>query len=188
MSNKTLELKTDEDIKMVFDPFRRKIVEIYIKSNESMTAKQVADKLGEAPAKVNYHIKKLVNYGTLILERTENINGIIAKFYKSVYDSILFKGTELSKDVYLSQSSYIEKAYKELSTRFQHDLKQHLDLVANSSTSEQRRIKAQLQHLYMTPEEQNQFIEDFYKMIEPYLVEDEGKEVFSMLHTMARIK
>jgi len=183
-----LVLETDEDIKMVFDPFRRKIVEIYINSEKSLTAKQVAVKLEEAPAKVNYHIKKLVDYGTLYLDHTENINGIIAKFYKSVYDSILFRGTKLSKEVYLSQTSYIEQAYDKLSSMFKEDLQQHIDLVAKSEKAEQRRIKAQLNKLYMTKEEQEEFIEQFYKMIDKYLEEDNSKEVFSMLHTMARIK
>ncbi len=189
MDKNVLVLKTDEDVKMVFDPFRKKIVVAYLESKESLTAKQIADKISDSPAKVNYHIKKLVNYGALKLDKTENINGILAKYYKSAYKNIMFRGADLSNKVYLSQGEMIEKVFNTLSENFAEDLHKHLELVAKSEKDKQQRaLKAHIVRLYMTPEEQIEYLKEIDKLTEKFLKKDENKEVFSMLHTMARIK
>lgn len=188
MERKLLVLKTDEDVKMVFDPFRKKIVTTYLEKREPLTSKQIATIIDEAPAKVNYHIKKLVGYGTLVLDHTENINGILAKFYKCPYDNIVFRGADLSNKVYLSQTGMIEDAFGKLSQKFRDDLHQHLELVAKSKENAQRHLKAMIVHMYMTKEEQEEFLNEFEKLTEKYLEKDDSKEVYSMLHTMARIK
>jgi len=188
MDKKILVLKTDQDVKMVFDPFRKKIVIAYLDSDKSLTAKQVGELLDESPAKVNYHIKKLVNYGTLVLDKTENINGIIAKYYKSVYKNILFRGEDLSNEVYLAQTPWIEESFKKLTDKFIKDLHKHMELVASSENNDQRHLRGLTQHLYMTKDEQEDFLKKFDKLVEPYLKKNEAKEVLSMLHTMARIK
>ena len=185
---KELIITTDEEVKMIFDPLRKKIILVYLKEKKSFTAKQVATKINVAPAKVNYHIKKLVDYGALVLDKTESINGIIAKYYKSAYETIMFKGGELSNEVYLSQSSLLEEIYDRVSTEFREDLRTHLNMVANSEGSVQRQIASQRHIMYMTKEEQEEFIDKVEAMIRMYTTVDETKEVFSLLHAMARIE
>lgn len=46
------------------------------------TVKQIADKLGEVPANIHYHVKKLEKSNIVSLDHTEEIRGIIAKYYK----------------------------------------------------------------------------------------------------------
>ncbi len=42
--------------------------------------------MGEVPAKVHYHVKKLESAGILKLQHTKEINGIVAKFYQPTVD------------------------------------------------------------------------------------------------------
>ena len=161
MDKKILVLKTDEDIKMIFDPFRKKIVMEYLHNEESLTAKQVADKIEEAPSKVNYHIKKLVDFGMLSLDKTESVNGILAKYYKPNYHIIHFKGTELSSKVYLSQRSTLEEIYDQNAEKFRKHLQEHIKMVEESDEEHpQRRVVANIQYLYMTNEEQEDFLQE----------------------------
>lgn len=185
---KILEVKTDADVKIVFEPIRKRIMLTYLKTGEALTSKDVADRIGEAPAKVNYHIKKLVDYGALYLHNTKEINGIIAKYYKCEYDLILFKGGELSNEVYLSQSSLLEEIYERVVREFREDLHNHLQMVAMSEGNVQREIASQRHIMYMTKAEQAAFIEAVESMIHQYTTVDESKEAFSILHAMARIK
>ncbi len=74
-------IKTVEEFKIFADPFRMKIIDIYNEHNKPMTVKMVADILGEVPAKVHYHVKKLLSINILIFDHIEIINGINAKYY-----------------------------------------------------------------------------------------------------------
>lgn len=75
-------IQTDEELKIFSDPYRMKIINAYIKAGKPLTVKGVADLMGEVPAKVHYHVKKLLTINILFLDHTEMINGITAKYYK----------------------------------------------------------------------------------------------------------
>lgn len=93
------EVKTKEQLKVISDPFRMSIIKTFLKSNKSMTLKDVADILGVAASKVHYHAKKIIAYDMLILDYTKEINGIIAKYYKSSYDSYQINYGELDENM-----------------------------------------------------------------------------------------
>ena len=75
-------ISTTEELKIFNDPYRLKIIRVYQKSEEPLTVKGCADLMGEVPAKVHYHIKKLLKIHILELDHIEVINGINAKYYK----------------------------------------------------------------------------------------------------------
>ena len=75
-------LSTIDEIKAYSDPYRMQILNCFHDMRKPATVKQVADKMGEVPAKVYYHVKKLEKYGLLTLVNTEVINGIVAKYYE----------------------------------------------------------------------------------------------------------
>lgn len=185
---KELAITKDEEVKIIFDPLRKKIMLVYLRQKKPLTAKQVATILEIAPSKINYHIKKLVDFGALELNKTESINGIIAKYYICPYETIIFKGGELSNDVYLSQATLLEEIYDRVAFEFKQDLHTHLNMVANSEGNVQRQIASQRHIMYMTAEEQQEFIDTVENLIKMYTEVDETKEVFSILHAMARIK
>ena len=93
------EVKTKEELKVISDPFRMSIIKTFLKSDKSMTLKDVADIIGVAPSKVHYHAKKIIAYDMLVLDYTKEINGIIAKYYKSAYDSYQINYGELDENM-----------------------------------------------------------------------------------------
>lgn len=88
-------LKTLEEIKIFSDPYRLQILSTLKKLGKSATVKQIADEMGESPAKVHYHVKKLEKVDILKLSHTEQINGIIAKYYQWTAESITIKSNEV---------------------------------------------------------------------------------------------
>lgn len=82
MEQDTRIISTAEELKVVSDPFRLRIIGAYRESLEPLTVKGCADVLGEVPAKVHYHVKKLLAIDILELDHVEVVNGINAKYYK----------------------------------------------------------------------------------------------------------
>ncbi|MBI9010527.1 MAG: helix-turn-helix transcriptional regulator [Tenericutes bacterium] len=81
MNNTQRIIQTNEEFKIFADTYRMRIIDMYIEKDMPMTVKMVADFLKEVPAKVHYHVKKLVKINILILDHIEVINGINAKYY-----------------------------------------------------------------------------------------------------------
>jgi len=75
-------LSTLDEIRAFSDPYRLEIISTLHQLRRPATVKQVAVKMGEVPAKVYYHMKKMEKVGLVRIVYTEEINGIIAKFYE----------------------------------------------------------------------------------------------------------
>lgn len=102
----TMTLTTIEEIKTYSDPYRLRIITFLRNSREEATVKEIADYLGEVPAKIHYHIKKLERAGIIELVRTKEVKGIIAKYYYLTANNYLIEGEEINiqtKRVYKSQ-------------------------------------------------------------------------------------
>lgn len=81
-------IRTEEEFKVIGDPFRMKIIHTMSEMPDQMaTSKQIADVLGENSSKVTYHLKMLLKIGVIELDHIELVNGINAKFYKLLFDS-----------------------------------------------------------------------------------------------------
>lgn len=78
-------IKTNDEFKLISDPYRMKILDTMAVNDGPMTVKMIATELNEVPAKVHYHVKKLLAADILNLDHTEQINGITAKYYKVKY-------------------------------------------------------------------------------------------------------
>lgn len=65
-----------------------KIMRLMKSKDRPMTVTEIADEMGLTPAKVHYHVKKLVSIGVLALKYTKVINGIVAKYYDFATDTI----------------------------------------------------------------------------------------------------
>lgn len=74
-----LVLRELEQIKAIAHSYRLEIIESF--EEAPATAKQVADKMGEPHAKVNYHIKTLLKVGILELIEEKVKLGIVEKYY-----------------------------------------------------------------------------------------------------------
>ena len=73
-------LRELEQLRAISHPYRVEVLESF-SHEEPRSAKQIAEKLGEPHAKVNYHIKNLLNVGILELIEERAKSGIIEKYY-----------------------------------------------------------------------------------------------------------
>lgn len=116
--NDVRSIETDEEIKIFSDPYRMRIINAYIKAGNPMTVKGVADAMGEVPAKVHYHVKKLISIDILALDHTEVINGITAKYYRLTTDSfrVAYQNTSDQKALFDSTTNMILSVVDEFKT------------------------------------------------------------------------
>lgn len=120
-------IETDEEIKIFSDPYRMKIINAYIKAGEPLTVKGVADLMGEVPAKVHYHVKKLISIDILKLDHTEVINGITAKYYALTTESfrVAYQNTSNQKALFDSTTNMMLSVVDE----FKQDIVNHAEFV-----------------------------------------------------------
>ena len=116
--NDVRNIESDEEIKIFSDPYRMRIINAYIKAGNPMTVKGVADLMGEVPAKVHYHVKKLISIDILALDHTELINGITAKYYRVTTDSfrVAYQNTSDQKALFDSTTNMILSVVDEFKT------------------------------------------------------------------------
>lgn len=107
-------LVTVEQIKAYSDPYRLKILTFLRNRREASTVKEIADYLGEVPAKVHYHIKKLEKVGIVEIVRTKEVKGIVAKYYYLTAENFQIEGEEIknqTRKIYKSQILNIVNEY-----------------------------------------------------------------------------
>lgn len=91
MSDRVRVLQTEEEIKIFADPYRNRIVKAFNESPVPLTVTKVAEIMGEVPANVHYHLKKLLKINVLELDHIKVIKGINAKYYRLKDESYLLK-------------------------------------------------------------------------------------------------
>jgi DNA-binding MarR family transcriptional regulator len=84
-------LSTLEEIRAFSDPYRLQILSHFENISRPATVKQIADLMKEIPSKVHYHVKKMEKYGLLHIVHTEEINGIVAKYYEPTAEEFIIK-------------------------------------------------------------------------------------------------
>ncbi len=85
------EISDPNHIKLMVDEKRQEVLRVLRNQDEPMTVKQIADELGVKPANVHFHVKKLEEIDILHMVRTEEVHGIIAKYYEPT--AMIFKLT-----------------------------------------------------------------------------------------------
>jgi len=180
--------KNDEEVKILFDPYRRRILKVYLDSEEPLTVKQVATILGEKPSKVHYHVMKLLRIGALELAKTEVIRQIIAKYYRTKYTGFHMDTSNLSKNSLPIIKNECEKAFDRISNNFSSDLNNYYNQVENLGEDFQRMLVLREYKLFMTKEEHLEVINMFSKILEKYTTIDQTKEVYSALMCLTRVK
>src|SRR5690242_7939413 len=88
------EIENIEQLRAIADMLRLRIFEVL--QQRPMTVTQLGEELGEAPAKMHYHVRELEKVGLLRLVETREKGGILEKYYQpiareiSVEKSLLF--------------------------------------------------------------------------------------------------
>lgn len=75
-------LTTKKELEIYMNSVRQQLLRQLEISKTPMTPKMLADKLGISASGVQHHIRKLISLGVILLDHTEQINGITASFYK----------------------------------------------------------------------------------------------------------
>ncbi len=88
------ELETLEQLRAIADELRTRIAEAL--THRAMTVTQLGDLLGQAPAKIHYHVRELERVGLIRLVATREKSGILEKYYRAVAKGFTASKTLLS--------------------------------------------------------------------------------------------
>lgn len=76
------ELETLEQLRAIADELRTRIAEAL--THRAMTVTQLGELLGQAPAKIHYHVRELERVGLVRLVATREKSGILEKYYRAI--------------------------------------------------------------------------------------------------------
>lgn len=159
-SKKTL--TTLEEIKIFSDPYRLRIMKTFVDFGRPATVKEVADRMGEVPAKVYYHVKKLESIGLVSIDHTEVINGIVAKYYLYHDGEIEIQSAEIQPEM---RGAYWSNVRRMLAEQFDQVKERFLRRAGGSSAETGRFMQ---NALYMTQEEAQDVFRQLNELLEPY--------------------
>src|SRR5713101_1619989 len=83
------DIENIEQLRAVADLLRLRIIDTLVK--QPMTVTQLGEMLGEAPAKIHYHVRELEKVGLLKLVETREKGGILEKYYQPIAREISVK-------------------------------------------------------------------------------------------------
>jgi len=121
-----------EKIKAISQSYRLKILKCF-EGEKPATVKQIAEKMNEPHAKVNYHIKVLYQAGILQLVGEKVKQGIVEKYYLPsaktflIAKKIMSSGAEEIKDFSDGESCFLtELEKKELTEILKNKVKEYI--------------------------------------------------------------
>ena len=85
-TNETFVIQDLETLKVIADPLRSQLLELLIQ--ETLTVKQLAEKLGLAPSKLYYHVNQLEKHGLIEVVETRVVANMIEKLYHAMASNI----------------------------------------------------------------------------------------------------
>lgn len=138
-----------EVAKLLMDPKRNKILDYA--ADEPVTVKQLADRMGEKPSRLYYHVKKLEDAGFLLLVETKQQGNLIEKYYKSNFA----KGTifRLDEKMASEHSSFIVQELVNLTNRGLSIVQRGLEAQHEGRSKYEVHADASVSYTSMTPVE-----------------------------------
>lgn len=171
------EIENIEQLRAVADLLRLRIIDILQK--QPMTVTQLGETMGEAPAKIHYHVRELEKVGLLKLVETREKGGILEKYYQPI-------ARELSVDKALLSApsdealAMLRAWLGQITDGYLREVRRTLE-----QKSEKPDLSLGLSHLYMTLDEQERFLKHVSELAKPYEtsrgIEGERELVAAML-------
>ncbi|MED5019868.1 helix-turn-helix domain-containing protein [Paenibacillus chibensis] len=158
----TKELSTIEEIRIYSDPYRMKILSHFQRMDHPVTIKEIADEMGEVPAKVYYHAKKLESIGLLKLISTKEINGINAKYYESFKGAVQIKRDDAADEA--AKKIFISETQKLLSDLYEDNKKKFL----NAQSQDKPYGNLNNSEVYLTEDEAKEFFEWINRFVDEH--------------------
>lgn len=153
-----LVLRELEQIKAISHPYRVEVFECF-EGDQPQSAKQIAEKLGEPHAKVNYHIKSLLKVGILELVDERVKSGIIEKYYLPAAKALVIDKSfvqNLDDDMVQTMNQASISFFEKISEDYYR---------AAENPLEYRKFINHLNEYYLTHEE----IKDIMQKVDDYL-------------------
>lgn len=179
-------LSTIEEIKIYSDPYRIQIMNMFNRQGRPSTVKEIADLMGEVPAKVHYHVKKLEKIGLLTMVSTREINGIIAKYYEPFSGEIHLRHKDEEDENSPLKQVFRSETLKLLNEMFEQSRQRFMNH-AEHDRQEKRFISDMT--LYATADEVEELYQQIVELCKPYLTKDEQKsdhQVFQLFTALSK--
>jgi DNA-binding transcriptional ArsR family regulator len=163
-----LVLRELEQIKAISHPYRVEIFECF-DGEQPQSAKQIADKLGEPHAKVNYHIKSLLKVGILELIEEKVKSGIIEKYYLPAAKNLVIDKSfmqNVDDDMLQSLNQVSISIFEKISEDFYR---------AAEKPIEHSKFINHFNDYYLTKEEVKEFMEKLKTLSNDYLKDKKDK-------------
>jgi DNA-binding transcriptional ArsR family regulator len=154
------EIENIEQLRAIADMLRLRIFDLL--QNKPMTVTQLGDELGEAPAKVHYHVRELEKVGLLHLVETREKGGILEKYYQPIAREISVEKSLLSAppDEALAMTGAWLNQIKD---GFQRAFR-----VALEQKDMKPRMTLSFTRMYVTVDEQEQLCKQIVELVKPY--------------------
>ncbi|WP_145412711.1 transcriptional regulator [Paenibacillus xylanexedens] len=179
-------LSTIEEIKIYSDPYRIQIMNMFNRQGRPSTVKEIADLMGEVPAKVHYHVKKLEKIGLLTMVSTREINGIIAKYYEPFSGEIHLRHKDEEDENSPLKQVFRSETLKLLNEMFEQSRQRFMNH-AEHDRQEKRFISDMT--LYATADEVEELYQKIVELCKPYLTKNEQKsdhQVFQLFTALSK--
>ena len=187
MDDKTRVITTDEELKIFSDPYRMKIIRTYMSNGVPLTVKQCADYMGEVPAKVHYHVKKLISINVLELDHVEVINGINAKYYYLPKPYFTVKLQDKESDLLYKQLNKVEPIIANIIEDFKKDFFIASSKAVGSKTTNHKDVGViTVKDIYLSEEDFSELSEKITVLGNDYSTTDKNKKKYSLLTGIAR--
>ena len=177
-------LSTIEEIKIYSDPYRIQIMNMFNRQGRPSTVKEIADQMGEVPAKVHYHVKKLEKIGLLTIVSTREINGIIAKYYEPFSGEIHLRHEDED-----NQSSPLKQVFRSETLKLLNEMfEQSRQRFMHQAENEDRMFLSDMT-LYATREEVEELYNNIIKLCQPYTTKENQQgeqEVFQLFSALSK--
>ena len=158
----TYQLETIEQMRALAEELRIRIIEAL--GQQALTSKQLALLLGEAPAKVHYHLHELEKVGLVNLVDIREKGNMLEKYYRAVAKNISASETFFQRVPPDETIAAVHEMFQQISQRFL----QVLTLVTSQPPKEHISAHLNGEQLWLTNEEYQQLVKQIGALIEPY--------------------
>jgi DNA-binding transcriptional ArsR family regulator len=154
------EIENIEQLRAVADLLRLRIIDLLQK--QPMTVTQLGEMMGEAPAKMHYHVRELEKVGLLKLVETREKGGILEKYYQPIARDLSVNKALLSAPADES-TAMLRTLFGQITEGFLREFRRTVE-----QKSEKPEQGIGLSRMYMTLEEQERFWKQVAELSRPY--------------------
>lgn len=182
-------ISTEEELKIFSDPYRLKIISTFQSSDKPLTVKGCADIMKEVPAKVYYHVKKLIKIEILELDHVQVINGINAKYYKLTKQKFSVKLENSDQQNIYRQLNHVQNLLVQVLDDFKQDMIQSTQTAVDEKLDKDSDVgMLSGTYIYLTEEEYREVYDKIVAIIDTYNTKGENKNKYSYIGGLSRIQ